>query len=532
MKIKNKIIGFAMVSSLLLPSSCYALEKSETIYSTLDYNGKYTNTTVSNHLSFIDSSKIEDETALKNILNIGGNETFTLNGNQLEWNTQNKDIYYEGETDQELPILTNIHYFLNDEEKDAKEMLGSSGNITIRLQFQNLDKKTVQVNGKDEVLYTPFVTTIGTLLNSKYNKNISISNGRVVSTGTRNMVIGLSSPGLYDSLHFDELKSLDEIVISYETTKFELNNIYIVSTPKLLETSDLEIFDKMDELYSNVSELQRNMNVLENGILELSLGIESLNQGSLQLMNSLKSLQSGVKKLQSGSVSLRTGLKDVLKALQNTKKELESADMSSLSSINTLKSQNENTIKSLIHSTGMSEEELKQAYVTHQLSAYKGTDANLLALKNAYELITLLRTNTTALTTTVSTITTLNSKLNALITTLDGAITKLEDGASSLSSGIETLKSGIDKIYDGSLSLNTGAKQLNTGAKTLSAGASKFNKDGVGTLNRYAYTLKNYSDKMEALTELSNDYHGFSSNNSNQTVFISKVQSLKVVYEK
>lgn len=530
MKKINKILTLTIAGSFLLPIHASALQKRETIYSTLNPSGEKTKMTVSNHLSFLDQSKIEDETTLKNILNIGGNETFFVNGNRLTWNTQEKDIYYEGEIEKELPIRTTIRYYLNDEEKELKDILGTSGTIKIQIHFENLEKQTVNVNGKNTELSTPFVTTVGMMLNSNFNKNISITNGKVVGTGSRNILVGIASPGLYHSMGLEELKNFDDLSISFETIKFELPTIYLVSTPKLLSDADFNVFSKMDSLYSNISELQKNMNTLESGVLELSNGIASLNQGSKELMSSLKTLSTATKELQTGSVTLVNGLKEVLKSLKAVKEELSKVDTSSFSSLETLKNQNANAVKSLLASTGMSETDLKTAYDTYQLKSYKGTDANLLALKNAYELIFLLNTNTSALTKTESTIGTLQEKLNTLVTSLDSAISKLEAGSLKLSSSISELKVGVDKIYQGSITLNQGANALNTGAKTLCEGTSKFNKQGIGALKESAITLKNYSDKVEALTKLSEEYQGFGSNNSNQTLFVSKVDSVKLQY--
>lgn len=528
---KKKIINLALIGTLLFPINALALEKKETIYSTLEANGKYSNSTVQNHLSFIDGSKIEDETNLKNILNIG-EETFEINNNKLTWNASNSDIYYKGETNQQLPIETNIKYFLNDEEKNAEEMINSKGKITIKIEFKNLDIQEVLINGKKEKLYTPYVTTIGTLLNSSTNKNISISNGKIVSTGSRNMLIGLSAPGLYESLNLEELKSLNEITISYETTKFETNNIYIVSTPKLLGEEDLSIFQKMDELYNNVSELQKNMNILEKGILELSNGIEPLLKGQKELTSNLQNAKNGISQLANGSKNLENGIKEIIESLKKAKEDLQKNDNTSLENIKTLKYQNEQTIKNLINKTNMTEETLKNIYESNNLKNYQGTDETSLAIKNTYELVTLLRTNNFALDNTITKTTEMINTLNTLLKTLENALIKLENGSSTLSNGINNLKVGIDKLYEGANKLNAGMNTLNTGAKALNTGAQNFNKQGISKLTNYAYTIKNYSDKVEALSNISKNYQGFSSNNATETVFISKVKSLKNTFKK
>ena len=196
---------------------------SETIYSTLDFYGTEKTKTISNHLSFVGSEPIEDETELKEILNISGKETFHLNGDKLLWDNEQKDIFYEGETEKNLPIKTTIKYYLNEEEKTVEELLGKEGKIKIVLNFENLEKQNIKVNGKTEELYTPYVTTIGTIL--KNAKNISVENGKIVNTGSKAILLGLASPGLYESLKLEKFKNLNQIIIEYETTSFELQNL-------------------------------------------------------------------------------------------------------------------------------------------------------------------------------------------------------------------------------------------------------------------------------------------------------------------
>ena len=128
-----------------------------------------------------------------------------------------------------------------------KDIIGKSGNVKIKINFENTLKNLVQINGKNTELYTPFVTTIGTMIDAKNNTNLKINNGKIISTGTRNMVIGIASPGLYESLNLKEFQKLNEITIEFVTTNFNLNSIYIISTPKILEDTDLKIFEKMHE---------------------------------------------------------------------------------------------------------------------------------------------------------------------------------------------------------------------------------------------------------------------------------------------
>lgn len=534
MKKTQKLLNLALITGLTLsPLSVSALQKSETVYSNLNYDGTPSKTVVSSHLSWIDEGNIEDDSELKNILNINGDETFTQNGNKLSWKSLGKDIFYQGNTESSLPIKTEVKYYLNEEEKKVEEILGKEGNIKIELTFQNELQNIVRVNGINTKLYTPFVTTVGTMIDSKNNKNIAINNGKVISTGTRNMVVGIASPGLYESIGLNELKDLNKITITYETTNFSMGSIYIVSTPKLLEENDLSIFSKMDALYNDMQELQKNMDVLEKGIQDLEKGTSKVTSGTSELVAGIKSANDALTKLKTGAISLDNGLKQIIVSLESAEKELNATNINeSLKSLSTLKTQNSNTIQLLLKKTNMNIDTLTQLYTQNNLANYQGSDETMLNVKSTYELIYLLQMNNKAIDTTLTTLKEMSEKLNTLVTSLKTALKTAQTGSNQLANGLTELKNGINKLYNGSISLDNGAKELNKGANTLSKGASEFNKLGINKLNNYVKTIKNYTNKMEALINLSEDYKGFTSNNSNNTNFVSTIKSAKITYKR
>lgn len=58
---------------------------------------------------------------------------------------------------------------------------------------------------------------------------------------------------------------MNDVAINMETTKFELPSIYSVITPKVIESSDLEVFNKLDSLYSSMDLLKSSMDTIEEG---------------------------------------------------------------------------------------------------------------------------------------------------------------------------------------------------------------------------------------------------------------------------
>jgi len=43
-------------------------------------------------------------------------------------------------------------------------------------------------------MYTPFVTVCGTIVNNDKNKNIEITNGKIVNDGSKSVLMGMALP--------------------------------------------------------------------------------------------------------------------------------------------------------------------------------------------------------------------------------------------------------------------------------------------------------------------------------------------------
>ena len=218
MKKFNQVMTLSVATMLLLnPASVFAMTKNETIYSTLNYNGVIEKTTINTRLSDLEKGSVVDYTKLDDIKNINGREKFSIDSGTLTWKSTGKDIFYQGKVTEELPIKVTAKYYLNGEEVNPKKIKGKSGDVKIVYSFTN------ESYDKSSGMYTPFVVTTTSIINSDNNTDIDISNGKVVNTGTKNIVTGISAPGLYDSVGLNELKDMDKVTITYNTTKFSMN---------------------------------------------------------------------------------------------------------------------------------------------------------------------------------------------------------------------------------------------------------------------------------------------------------------------
>ena len=512
MKNINKVISLSLATVLLAnPFNAFALTKTETIYSTLGVSGNVKKTTINTKLTDISKGDIEDYTYLENIKNLNGHEKFTRDGEKLTWKSTGKDIIYSGKYNDELPVKVNIKYYLDGEEVKPRDIKGKSGTITMKINFTNnsFDSKSG--------MYTPFVVSTTMLIDGENNSNISISTGKVVSTGTKNVVTGISAPGLYESTNLSNFKDLDTLTISYKTTDFSTNEIYFVITPKLLSEVDLSTLDKVDSLNSSLNLLQDSMNQLESGANKLNDVTASLKDGVNKLNSGTKSARDGSKKLNDGASSLNSGIKQSLdgaKALadgtgkvdtnlqtiiagikeqENNLTAKSSAMQEQLKQVTELQQNNQATIDKL--TTGNQQ---IAAGVNAQVSKYglditsndfstkleyahsnalidDNTYKTLASYKASYDnnvgLITLLTYNKTSINTMVGSLKSSLSEINTALTTLDGYLSRLQnEGTSMTKSGAQSLYAGLSKIYAGSTTLNSGTESLTSGLETLYSG--------------------------------------------------------------
>lgn len=108
------------------------ISKEETVYVNADANGNVQEVIVSDWLKNSGTeTAVSDVSELENIKNVKGDETFTQDGTEITWNTEDKDIYYQGTSTKDLPVSVNIRYYLDGEEITAQELAGKSGHAKL-----------------------------------------------------------------------------------------------------------------------------------------------------------------------------------------------------------------------------------------------------------------------------------------------------------------------------------------------------------------------------------------------------------------
>lgn len=484
-KKKMKKVATAMVASMLFLTPCQvlALSKEETVYAKLNTNGSVQNILVNEHLINTEEKEvIKDYSDLEHIINTHSNHTYERNDKLLTWQSNGNSIFYQGTTDKELPIEVSITYQLDGQSISLEDLIGKSGHVSIKIKYKNKSKFVVKISGKNETIYTPFTIITGTTLSNEGNKNITVSNGKMVDNGSQSILVGISTPGLYESLGFSELKTLDTFEITFDTEKFELPTIYSMATPKLLEEVDLKIFDKMDELVKNVNTLQTSINKIEDGSKDLLSGMKTLSSGSKELARGVNSVYKNLEEIKKGTITVNDGVSKMIATLEDAKKQM--ATSSQLQTITTY---------------------LQSINFTPQ----NQQDVMILGL---YKQVT-----------DTSTIDTLIKSLKQLQTGTKGLVS----GTTALTNGVATLNKETKKLV-------SGVNELKTGASTLNKGIHTFNKNGIQKLSSMAKQMNRTSNKLESVIKLGNQYKMFGGDNKKiegNTKFVLIVDSVKIPKE-
>lgn len=574
-KLKRKIIsGTLLCTMCAYTMPVFAFSKEETVYTKLDKEGKKYSTIVSTHLKNEEEAEwINDMTDLLNIENTKGEEEFKQEGNSLVWKADKKDIYYQGESQKELPITCSIKYELDGKELSAEDIAGKTGKVTVTIHYTNKEEHMVIIHGKEEKIYTPFVVVAGTVIPNDKNKNIEISNGKMINDGSKTLVMGMAMPGLQQSLAIskEELAIPEEIQITMEATDFELGNIITFVTPKVLEEEDLTFLDQLEEVYQQIDTVETASNQIEegstalaNGSAELALGSQKLKEGSQVAYQGAKQMKEEVEK---ATKQLTSDKKEVLddatlsqigeqakqmamlnpaqkeaigngaqaqavQMIQGQKAEIGQEAANQVGAL-TLTAEQKQKIEASVKA-GLEANSSYQALPVAQqemILQFSKSSAIMAAESTARETAKQVA-NITAQTVAVevagkvanSTAQTVAGEVSTQVaqttamTTAKQVANQVKTQAqnqvvsqmNTLGDGLSQLTNGLGDLKNGTNSLEQGANELQVGANTLEEGIKKFNKEAIEKICDYMNgDVKEVHERVEKLIELSKDYNHF-----------------------
>lgn len=425
-------------------------DKEETVYVIADSNGKIDETVVSEWLKtngYV--GDIKDVANLDDLENVKGDENVKVgdDGN-ITWKSNGKDIYYRGNAKKEVPVTITPKYTLDGKEISAKDLKGKSGEVVIRYDYTNNLKNEVEIEGKKEEIYTPFVVLTGLLVDTDKFSDIEVTNGKLVSDGTHNIVIGYAIPNLSDNLKLENIKDKkveldipDYIEIKANVKDFELGDSMSLITTSLFDDINLENGDVKDLI-----------NDLDEASGKLSESSEKLVEGTGKLDDGVSELDGKMEEFADGTSDLKKGIKDYTGGVKKAKKGADKIVKGG------------NTLSKASKKINKGSKKLKNGVKTLK----KGTSDLNTGAKSAKNG---------------------SKKLDDGAKDLRDGLKKLSTGSGALKSGIGLIDAGIDKLDGGFATLTANDKNLIDGSASIS--------QGISGIKQYADGAKKYSDAIK-----------------------------------
>lgn len=301
------------------------ISKDETVYVLAGADGSVQKIIVSDWLkNELGSASLTDKSGLSNIENVKGDESYSINGdNMTVWDAQGNDIYYQGDIQKELPVGLTVRYTLNGKTVSPEQLKGQSGKVSIRFDYENRQYETVQINGQNQRIYVPFAMLTGMILDNDTFRNVTVTNGKLVNDGDRTVVVGLAFPGLQENLNLsrDQLSIPSSVEITADVTDFSLGMTVTLACNDLFsQLGDVDLgsldaagslnklTDAMDQLLNGSSALYDSLTTLLDKSGELAAGVEELAQGAAAIKAGADSLDEGAAELKAGLADLSEGL--------------------------------------------------------------------------------------------------------------------------------------------------------------------------------------------------------------------------------
>lgn len=305
----KRLCAVLLSLALCCALACPALgetDKDETVYILADAQGAARKIIVSDWLKNPQGADtLPDVSTLENIENVKGLETFE---NGL-WNAAGKDIYYQGESQAQLPLEMRVSYALDGQEIAPEALAGKSGRVTIRFDFT--------VSQKQAGVFVPFAVVTAALLENDVFTDVQVTNGQLVNDGERTLVVGAALPGLQSSLGLteDQLALPEYVEISAQAEGFALPVTAALASCEPFALLPVERLDSVEDLKQAAKKLDDGMARLIDGGTQLYDGLATLETKSGELAQGVSQLNDGLAQLTAQNDTLNSACDQVFAAL-------------------------------------------------------------------------------------------------------------------------------------------------------------------------------------------------------------------------
>ena len=300
----NKKIIALLLSLTMLAGCGSALAentKHERVYVVTGADGTVQSLTDSVRLENADGlDEIKDRSALKNIENAGGEETFSQEGENLTWMAGGSDIVYQGTSDQAPAAVPVVKLTLDGQEVTAGELKEKTGEAVLTVSWQVNDK-------------VPAIAVSMIPLPETGVTGLKTENAKLVSEMGRQILVGWAVPGADDALSLPK-----SFTASFHADHADLEWMMTFCTSEPIDLICREIDGKINvDLNEELNQVTGMLTALKNG----SDIPETTGKGK-EAADKIRMLNDGLNRLDEGAVKLAEGAKQAAEGADQLKEGL------------------------------------------------------------------------------------------------------------------------------------------------------------------------------------------------------------------
>ena len=513
LKVTGSVALSAVMATASIPVTVYAEEntsktnessdkqtasstkKTETVYAVLNGDGSLSDIVVSGWLHNDSGIKnLKEKLNLTDVKNVKTDEVPEDNNGEYTWNSDSNDIYYQGKSTEQLPVTMQITYELDGQQLSQKELKGKSGHLKINIHLKNVNSETKRINGKNVIIH-PFFVAGGMLsLDNDHYSNTTCDQGKIVTDGSKQMLVFAAVPGLKDTLDSadlskvsDQLSVGDDINIECDVTDCDELNLMMGMSNEEDISDILDEGDSIEELTNGITKLMDADDQLVDGSQQLADGTQQLITESEPLTSSsgsIRTLSDGALTLNSGALRLKAALAQYTDGVGQLN-----------DGVNALYAIPDGANKISLGMTTPVEEGKPESSLTGGAAALTAGLQNMkqqvdagLSSENVTAMMTQLDTAITTLNGLKDTLTKDAETLNELKTTLSTATDQLDGLKTVMTTFVESSKGSLQLSID---AINNSISALN------SIPTDEVNADTKGNLDEYIAALETQKATLE-----------------------------------
>ena len=274
----------ALVTALACGSAAAENTKHERVYVVTDAGGTVQSITDSIRLENADGlDELTDRTMLTGIVNAGGKESFTLDGETLTWQAGGKDIIYQGTSDRQPAVIPAVRLTLDGEEVSAAELKTKAGEAELTVSYLSSSE-------------LPALAVTVLPLPEDGVSDLQLTNAAVVA---EMMTLATSEPVNMLVREADGRLDID--------VQTEMQEIGAVLTA-------MKAGEELPEVTGKTAEAVEKLRALNSGLTQLDDSAKQLAEGAGEVSDGAAGLYNGLEKLTGQNEKLNGGAQQMMAA--------------------------------------------------------------------------------------------------------------------------------------------------------------------------------------------------------------------------